>query len=112
MLGVYKEATEKLETTVVYQIHNGIDRAKTQRKNPLIQSLEKQHFKVYYRSFTVLKMASIPLPPKAPHYTMWDHPPNDHIPSISKTDLPTSPKMQHMTRHHPRHPKQTKHHRP
>ena len=36
---------------MLYQIHNGIDREQTQRKNPLVQIFEKQHFKVYYRSF-------------------------------------------------------------
>ena len=72
---------------MLYQIHNGIDREQTQRKNPLVQSLEKQHFKVYYRSSTILKMASIPLHPKAPHDTMRDHPPNNHIPSISKKKI-------------------------
>ena len=87
---------------MIYQFHNGINREKTQRINSLIQSLEKQHFKVYYRSFTILKMASIPLPLEAPHDTMRDHPPNNHIPRITKTDLLTSPKMQHLTRHHHR----------
>ena len=32
-------------------------------------------------------MPSIPLPPKAPHYTMRDHPPNNQISSIPNTDL-------------------------
>jgi hypothetical protein len=56
ILGVYKELPKNLETTMIYQFRNGINREKPQGINPLIQSLKKQQFKVYNRSFTILKM--------------------------------------------------------
>ena len=96
---------------MVYQFRNGINRKKPHRINPVIHILEEQQFMVHHRSFTILKMTSIPFPPQASHHTMGNHPPNYQIPMITNTDLPSSPKMQHLTRHHPSHPKKTKHHR-
>jgi hypothetical protein len=103
---VYTRTTQKKsERTTINQIHHGIDGKYPQIENPLIQSLKKQKFKSRYRFFAVLKVTTIPLPTKTPHHTMGNHSLHNQISMIAITTLPTSPKIQHMTRHHSMNPK-------
>ena len=68
---------------MINQTNHGIDGKYTQIENPCIQSLKKQKFKCRNRSFAILEVTTISLPPKTPHHTMGHHPPNNQISMIA-----------------------------